>query len=123
MQGLQNPGFEKNEAAVVSGRVANYNSCTSVVEIAAAKTPEHEQDEQQQQQQSSTAVFRGFLVVGALSIHELFEGLAVGLEKNAAQVSTNTTAPQFYNDVLIRVTVTATRRDTGGRFSFFSVSQ
>lgn len=93
--GQQNPAFEKNEAAVVSGRVANYNSCTSVVEIAAAKKPdEHAQHEREQHEQHeheqhrSTAVFRGFLVVGALSIHELFEGLAVGLEKNVTQVST-----------------------------------
>lgn len=69
-------GFGKE--GQVAGRVANYNSCTSV-ELVAVKEPA-------QPEPSTSSMFRGFLVIGALSIHELFEGLAVGLEKNAAQV-------------------------------------
>lgn len=69
-------GFGKE--GQVAGRVANYNSCTSV-ELVAVREPA-------QPEPSTSSMFRGFLVIGALSIHELFEGLAVGLEKNAAQV-------------------------------------
>lgn len=83
--GQSNPSFEKSEQAVsaasaTAGRVANYNSCTSAVEIAAVEKSEQSSD-------GTESVLRGFLVVGALSIHELFEGLAVGLEKNPTQVS------------------------------------
>lgn len=80
--GHSNPGFEKQEVvstATATGRVANYNSCTSAVEIADVKKSEQSSDD-------TESVLRGFLVVGALSVHELFEGLAVGLEKNPTQV-------------------------------------
>lgn len=84
--GQTNHGFErdKEQVAAVACRMANYNSCSSVVDLTAdtlAKVPEKKQPPQ-------SSVLRGFLIVGALSIHELFEGLAVGLEKNPAQVST-----------------------------------
>jgi len=83
-------GYDKVDAA---GRVANYNSCMSTVELAAAakkpvpivKIPVPVEASST----SSESVLRGFLVIGALSIHELFEGLAVGLEKNPTQVSRN----------------------------------
>ncbi|KAL5239796.1 hypothetical protein ACI65C_007206 [Semiaphis heraclei] len=80
-------GYDKVDAA---GRVANYNSCMSTVELAAvAKKPVSVVKKPAPVEASSTSsesVLRGFLVVGALSIHELFEGLAVGLEKNPTQV-------------------------------------
>ncbi|XP_025205514.1 zinc transporter ZIP1-like isoform X2 [Melanaphis sacchari] len=72
-------GCEKTDAA--PGRVVNYNSCMSSVELAAAvKKPVPAAAP------ASESVVRGFLVIGALSIHELFEGLAVGLEKTSTQV-------------------------------------
>lgn len=77
--------LEKGETASPR-RIVNYNSFTSAaaaaVELATVTLPA-------QPRKSSIdkeSVFRGFLVVGALSIHELFEGLAVGLEKNPTQV-------------------------------------
>ncbi|XP_015378804.1 PREDICTED: zinc transporter ZIP3-like [Diuraphis noxia] len=80
--------YDKVDAA---GRVANYNSCMSTVELAAAtKKPVPAVKKSVPVDASSStspeSVLRGFLVVGALSIHELFEGLAVGLEKNPTQV-------------------------------------
>lgn len=76
-------GIEKEEAA--AGRIVNYNSCSSAaaVEMAAVNNPTKSKHLSANQE----SVLRGFLVVGALSIHELFEGLAVGLEKNPKQVS------------------------------------
>lgn len=91
--GQSNLAYEgaKGEAAVVAaaaaGRVANYNSCTSVVEIAADKKPAASRP-QDEPPAGAASVLRGFLVVGALSIHELFEGLAVGLEDSPKQVGT-----------------------------------
>lgn len=93
--GQHNPGYEKDEEAVAAapaaGRMANYNSCSSAVQIAAVKSspPFNKQSKlppPQQPSAGSGSVLRGFLVVGALSIHELFEGLAVGLEKDPKQV-------------------------------------
>lgn len=57
----------------------------------------HLQDAEQQQHvhhshmpvvegDSVTSALRGLLIVMALSIHELFEGLAVGLESSATHV-------------------------------------
>jgi len=73
-----------DKADAAAGRVANYNSCMSSVELAAAakscRPPAPVESP------PSESVLRGFLVIGALSIHELFEGLAVGLEKNPKQV-------------------------------------
>lgn len=85
--GQSNLAYEgaKGEAAVAAGRVANYNSCTSVVEIAADKKPAASRP-LDEPSAGAASVLRGFLVVGALSIHELFEGLAVGLEDSPKQV-------------------------------------
>lgn len=78
-------GYDKVDAA---GRVANYNSCMSTVELAKKPVPVVKKPAPAEASStSSESVLRGFLVVGALSIHELFEGLAVGLEKNPTQVS------------------------------------
>lgn len=78
-------GYDKVDAA---GRVANYNSCMSTVELAKKPGPAVKKLVPVEGSASpSESVLRGFLVVGALSIHELFEGLAVGLEKNPTQVS------------------------------------
>lgn len=86
-------GYDKVDAA---GRVANYNSCMSTVELAAAvKKPGpivKKPVPVEESSSSSESVLRGFLVVGALSIHELFEGLAVGLEENPKQVWSLTVA-------------------------------
>lgn len=78
-----NIGIEREEAA--AGRIVNYNSCSSAaaVEMAAVNKP----TKSTHLSANKESVLRGFLVVGALSIHELFEGLAVGLEKNPQQVS------------------------------------
>lgn len=81
--GVTNLSYDKDEP--VSGRVANYNSCSSLETAADKKATQTAQPEKSTA--STRLVLRGFLIVGALSIHELFEGLAVGLEKNAAQVS------------------------------------
>ncbi|KAF0769299.1 zinc transporter ZIP1-like, partial [Aphis craccivora] len=78
-----------------TGRVANYNSCMSSVELAAAdkkSAPTARKPVPAVPSSASESVVRGFLVVGALSIHELFEGLAVGLEKNPTQVWSLTVA-------------------------------
>ncbi|XP_027851424.2 zinc transporter ZIP3-like [Aphis gossypii] len=78
-----------------AGRVANYNSCMSSVELAAADKKSAttvRKPVSAVPSSASESVVRGFLVVGALSIHELFEGLAVGLEKNPTQVWSLTVA-------------------------------
>ncbi|XP_060878136.1 zinc transporter ZIP1-like [Metopolophium dirhodum] len=83
-------GYDKVDAA---GRVANYNSCMSTVELAKKPGPAIKKPVPVEESSSpSESVLRGFLVVGALSIHELFEGLAVGLEKNPTQVWSLTVA-------------------------------
>lgn len=85
-----NAGFESTMAGRMT--TTNYNSCSSAATAAAAAaTVEMATVKKPAQPRESSAgretVLRGFLVIGALSIHELFEGLAVGLEKNPKQVS------------------------------------
>lgn len=89
VDGHMNAGFEKEDGgtavAASAVKVANYNSCTA----AAAATVNSASGKQALDPDAANieSVLKGFLVIGALSIHELFEGLAVGLEKNSAQVS------------------------------------
>lgn len=96
--GQPNMGFDaKDDAAAVvaAGKVANYNSCTSVDKAGGGK----DGDAISVGGASLESVLKGFLVVGALSIHELFEGLAVGLEKNATLVRVSFVFHTFYSHV------------------------
>lgn len=92
--GQPNPHPYDGKAAEAAGRVANYNSCTSAVQLDAAKQAAASAEESPPE-----SVLRGFLVIGALSIHELFEGLAVGLERNPTQVSRRV----LLNNIIARV--------------------
>ncbi|XP_050430145.1 zinc transporter ZIP1-like [Adelges cooleyi] len=84
--GIANPAYERNgesraSPASTAGKMSNYNSFAP-----ATGPPPPRKPRTPALQTGGASFFRGLLIVGALSIHELFEGLAVGLEKNATQV-------------------------------------
>ncbi|VVC29586.1 Hypothetical protein CINCED_3A000865 [Cinara cedri] len=86
--GWQNPGFKIEETMSAAGRVANYNSCTS----SGGNADTAGKPVQPKYASNSDAVYRSFLIIFALCIHEVFEGLAIGLEKNPTTVWSLTVA-------------------------------
>ncbi|XP_050549209.1 zinc transporter ZIP3-like [Daktulosphaira vitifoliae] len=95
-RGVSNHGFEKdneNTSTISnSGKMINYNSFTH--------TSNHTEKTIITESKEGASIYRGLLIVGALTIHELFEGLAVGLEKNPTQVWSLTIAVACHKIVI-----------------------
>lgn len=78
--GWHNQSFKIEETISASSRVTNYNSCTPSAANAG-------QPVQSNYASNHDTIHRSFLIIFALCIHEVFEGLAIGLEKNPTEVS------------------------------------
>lgn len=75
----QNPNFKIEETISATCRVTNYNSC--------ALSVTNDKPVQPKYASNSEAIHHSFLIILALCVHEIFEGLAIGLEKNPTEVS------------------------------------